>query len=123
MKDLYFAEEFIEPIIRGDKLITLRDYDPAKHSFRLGDIVRAVSYDSHDEISLLLEITEDTVIMPLTEVSDSVCQEDGFDNQQDMFEGMKKFYPDLELTSTIGIVRFRIATINGVPVVSLRELD
>ncbi len=46
------------------------------------------------------------VYMHLKFIPDTVAQDDGYENSEEMFEGLLKFYPDLTLEDEVTIIYF-----------------
>ena len=38
MKDLYFGKGFLELVLIGEKDVTIRKFDPARHTFEEGEL-------------------------------------------------------------------------------------
>ena len=107
-KDLKFAGERLQPVLDGTKQITIRHYDRAKHRFYKGEVVNAIFLTEPTPTIVPILITEDVHILSILGVPDSVAEEDGFKDWDDMFHSLRMYYPTLDTFSTVGVIRFRL---------------
>lgn len=108
LKELLFGEGFVEVLERGLKQITIcrgrRDFTP-------GEVVEAVCAEGD---RFLLTITSCEVYR-LSEVPREDVRDDGFRNIFALFVGLGNFYPDLEWTDEVSVIRFKVIARKGVP--------
>lgn len=90
------------PAVRdGGKRMTMRFNDPVQVGPAL------LVFESEDEISLPGRITS-TVAKPVGEVTDDEAREDGFGGAADVLPGLRDYYPGLQSSDEIVIVRFDV---------------
>ena len=118
MGRLIFGEGLMGPTLAGDKQITLRKYRAGSHDFVKGEIICG---EFKDGLNILLQITADTQKKPFNELTDQETQEDGFESVEDAFSGLNDYYPDLQKTDLLAIIRFEIVKVNGVFAVSINK--
>ena len=118
MKQLVFGAGLLEPSIAGEKKITLRKYRAGSHDFSRGEIVRGAFKDGVD---ILLTITADTEKKPFSALTDGEAQEDGFEGTDDAFCGLLDSYPEFKRSDTIAVIRFAVATVDGIPAIQYNE--
>lgn len=118
MKRLVFGEGLLSPTLSGDKQITLRKYRASSHDFTKDEVITG---EFKDGLNLLLQITADTEIKMFSELTDSEAQQDGFQNAEGAFNGLKEYYPDLQKSDMNATIRYEVLRVNGVPVVSFNK--
>jgi hypothetical protein len=112
-KTLLFGPGLLFPTLEGSKRVTIRRFRPEAHVFVEGEEFVGIFADGKD---VLLVATADTVVRTFAEITDSEAREDGYDDATAMFEGMKQYYPDLQLTDSVGIIRYRtVPNDHGLP--------
>jgi len=102
---LNFGEGLVWAVMYGDKRITLRRRRPEAHDFNQGDVVIGKFEEGHQ---LYLFITDDTEVTTFAELTDEVAREDGFNDADDALEKMIRYYPDLQPSDSLAIIRFQI---------------
>ena len=118
MKELVFGEGLLGATLSGEKQATIRRYRPEAHDFKKDEIVLGVFKDGW---SILLRITDDTVVKPLSKLSDEEARASGFKDARDARKGLKRWYPDLKRTDTAAVVRHEILKVDGVQVATLNQ--
>jgi len=118
MKELIFAEGLLAPVLNGGKLITIRKFRKEAHTLSKGEAFLGVFRDG---LNIVLVATAETEIMTFAELSDGQAREDGFKSARSAFFEMKKYYPDLKKTDTIGLIRFEIPKIEERPSVEYNQ--
>lgn len=119
MKRLVFGKGLLNPVLRGEKKITLRKYRPRAHDFYIREIICGEFLDGMD---ILLYIINNTKTKPFSELTNEEAKEDGYQNAEHAYNDLKiNFYPDLSQSDTLAIIRFEILEINDLPVVSLNK--
>lgn len=109
MRKLHFAPNLMEPVLDGDERITLRKYRPGAHDFKAGETVIA---QFGEDACFLLRILADTETCTLDRLPDDVMVHHGFENVEAAFGHLKGYYPDLQMTDTIGVIRFELLTVD-----------
>jgi cytidine deaminase len=90
------------PAVRdGSKRMTMRFNDPVQ----VGPALLVFEFD--DEVSLPGHITS-TVAKPVGTVTDDEAQKDGFAGASDVLPGLRDYYPGLQPSDEILIVRFEV---------------
>jgi len=83
----------------GSKFVTIRK---GHREVPLGlNVMESISGDDKEDIAVY-QVTHTYLNL----VPDEVCMDDGYEDNEDMYEGMKKFYPDLEPNEEITIIYF-----------------
>lgn len=108
MKRLKFAEGLLEPVLLGDKLVTLRKFRAEAHMFTRGETVIG-EFADFGGVLVLLEITANTEVLYGSAISNAAAKEDGFRDRAEMFTVMKTYYPDFGPDTPCAIVRFKKA--------------
>lgn len=117
-KRLNFSEGLMYPTILGKKQITLRKYRAGSHDFIKDEVVYG---EFKDGLNILLQITADTEKKLFSELTDKEAQEDGFDDANHAFEGLKNYYPDLQKSDILAIIRYQIVKVDSCPAVIANE--
>ena len=94
---LLIADDLMPLIKSGDKKITIRK---GRRDVELGKLL----FTSSDEIHTV-EVVE-VRYLRVAGVPEDICQADGFANWVDFYQGMKRFYPDLDVSEECTIVFF-----------------
>ena len=119
MKSLRFAEGMARSVIEGTKKITLRKYRFDMHSLAANEIFIGSFADGFD---FLLQATSATETKPFSELTDEEAQEDGYTDVEDALEDLKEFfYPELQPTDTLAIIRFEVLHLNSVPIIKFND--
>jgi len=100
MQTLKLADDLFPSLIEGNKRMTIRR---GYRDIRLGDLLFEGASD--DSLQKEVEVVEVTHIR-VAGVSDEECQNDGFNDWIDFYQGMKKYYPDLEVTEECTLIYF-----------------
>jgi cytidine deaminase len=88
------------PAVRdGSKRVTMRFKDPVQVGPAL------LVFQSDDEVCLSGRITS-TVAKPIDSITDEEAREDGFTSAADILPGLRDYYPNLQSSDEIVIVRF-----------------
>ena len=118
LKVVVFDEGLLTATLSGDKKITLRRYRPEAHDYRVGELFIGRFREGLD---ILLRATADTQVKKFEQLTDEEAQDDGFENAQDAFIGMGKYYTDLKTDEQLAILRYEIAKIDGYPAIKLNQ--
>ncbi len=94
---LLIADDLMPLIKSGKKKITIRK---GRRDVELGKLL----FTSSDEIQMV-EVVE-VRYLRVSGVSEEICKQDGFYGWVDFYEGMKRFYPDLDVSEECTIVFF-----------------
>jgi hypothetical protein len=111
-KTIIFGGGLLEPTLSGQKQITLRKYREEAHNLHEGEIFVGSFKEGLD---ILLQATADTEVKTFKELTDLEAQADGFSDAKEAFTGMQKYYPDLTPETKLGILRYEIVKVKGVP--------
>lgn len=97
---MQLADDLFESLRNGSKELTIRK---GRRDVKLGELVFEGAKDK-----LLLERVTVTEVryLKVVDVPEDALQADGFKDWTDFYEGMKKFYPDLDLTDECTIIFF-----------------
>lgn len=107
-RKLTFALQHADPIAEGTKKITIRKFDGDRHMFKKDEPMIAVfPVNAYAAKMGYLEVTADTEVLKARDVSESICQDDGFIDHEDMMNGMKNYYPDFNDDTEVAIIRFK----------------
>jgi hypothetical protein len=120
MKDLVFGEGHLIPTLIGEKVVTIRRFDPARHTFEKGEMIRGLF--PIEGVSLILQATEPTRRYPLKNIPEQDRIDDGFTSVNDTWKKMKAYYPDLTIETEMGVIRFGFPKIDGVPTVEIVDI-
>jgi len=97
---LLLSESLIDSAMNGEKTITIReghrDYKPGRVILACPDIY----WSKQVEVESVRHTT-------LDQVTEQEYIDDGFVSRTDLFEGLKSFYPELDLTSNVTVIRFK----------------
>ncbi len=119
MQILNFGKGHMLPTIAGTKKITLRKYNTIESlDFKKNEIIYG---EFQDGLTFLLHITADTEKKLFSDLTDKEAQEDNFANRQEAFNGLKLYYPNLQLSDIIAIIRYEILTLHNIPIVSTNK--
>lgn len=100
MQKLLLAEDVFDSLLRG-KSVTIRK---GRRDIQLGELL----FESTDmKRTAEVYVTRVTYI-ELARISDEDMHADGFSNHKEMYEMMKRFYPDLQPYDEVTIVEFEI---------------
>lgn len=103
MKKLLFGPGLLEPTFDGRKRITIRRYRQEAHDFQEGEYVLGV-FD--EGVTLLLRITNPTEVYVFSKVPEAHACMDGFEDRNDLFNGLKTYYADLKWSDEAGVIQF-----------------
>ena len=97
---LKLADDLFPSLEEGNKTMTIRR---GHRDIRLGDLLfEGVTDESLQKEVEVVEVTHIRVVG----VSDEECQSDGFNDWTDFYQGMKKYYPDLDVTEECTLIYF-----------------
>lgn len=99
MQTLKLADNLLIPLMKGEKKLTIRR---GRRDIQLGEL-KFETVSGNDEVEV--EVVEIRYIR-ISGVSDDICKEDGFDDWIDFYQGMKNYYPDLDVTEECTIIYF-----------------
>ena len=97
---LLLADDLFPSLEDGDKRITIRR---GYREIRLGKLTFEGAKDKG--LQCEVEVIEVTHVR-VSGVSDEECQADGFDNWVAFYQGMKKYYPDLDVSEECTLIYF-----------------
>jgi cytidine deaminase len=98
---LRFRASHLPAVRNGSKRVTMRFGDPVQVGPAL------LVFESDDEVSLPGRITS-TTAKRVDRITDDEAREDGFAGAADVLPGLLDYYPQLEPSSEIVIVRFEV---------------
>ena len=100
IQTLKLADDLFPSLKAGDKKLTIRK---GRRDVKLGKLLFEGAKDES-----LKEVVEAVEVryLRVSGVPDELCQEDGFDNWVDFYQGMKKYYPDLDVSEECTIIMF-----------------
>lgn len=118
MKRLIFGDGLMNPVLTGEKQITLRRYRAGSHDFVKGEVILG---EFKDGLTILLQITDDTKKKLFSKLTDREAREYGYKSAKDVFNGLRDYYSDLRKSDVLATIRFEIVKVNGEPAVSINE--
>lgn len=100
MQTLKLADDLFVPLREGNKELTIRR---GRRDIKLGKLLFEGAQDEtlQDEV----EVVEVRYVR-VSGVSEKLCKADGFNNWIDFYQGMKKYYPDLDVSEECTIIMF-----------------
>ena len=97
---LALADELFQPLRKGDKKLTIRR---GRRDIELGSLI----FEGINDKTLWEEVEVVEIrYQRVSGVSDELCISDGFKNWVDFYQGMKKYYPDLDVSEECTIIMF-----------------
>jgi hypothetical protein len=105
LKTLRFAEELTLSVIRGEKRITIRKLRMEAHMFEKGECAVA-QFGDEQNAGALIRMTARTLIFNVEMLPDEFAREDGHRDRKHAFEYLKRFYPDLDRSDQVAVIRF-----------------
>lgn len=101
VQELKLADDLFPGLISGDKRVTIRAGD---RDIKLGRLVFTSVDGGYDPVPV-----EVFTVMKcfMWAVTDEVAQVDGADTAEELLEGMKRFYPDLDWDSIVTVVFYK----------------
>lgn len=118
MKRLIFGEGLLGNVLAGDEETSLRKYREGSHDFKKGEFVKG---EFMDGVVIVLQITADTEKKRIADLTNEDLRGTLFEDAEDVFNGLKHWYSELTRKDLIGIIRFEIPKIEGIPIVALLE--
>ncbi len=115
MKRLVFGEGLMNPSLDGSKRFTVRKYREGAHDFKKDEIVIG---EFKDGLDILLRITRDTKIAIFKRLKSSGS---GYHFDDQYFEELKQYYPDLTWNTMGAVVFFEVLKVNAVPAVKINQ--
>ncbi|MFI5916263.1 ASCH domain-containing protein [Dactylosporangium sp. NPDC051541] len=101
MQRLRFRTAHLPAVRAGRKRVTMRFNDPVQVGPAL------LVFEADDEVSLPGRIIS-TVAKPIAGITDDEAREDGFPSAAAVLPGLRDYYPDLQASDEIVIVRFDV---------------
>lgn len=98
---LRFRATHLPAVRDGSKRVTMRFKDPVQVGPAL------LVFQSDDEVCLPGRITS-TVAKPIDSITDDEAREDGFTSAASILPGLRDYYPSLQASDEIVIVRFEV---------------
>lgn len=99
---LEMDESLMEAVHEGHKLVTIRE---GHRDYKNGD--RLLIVCTQDSFLPFRAVVTTVIHGTLGAVSESDRRSDMFDTVDDLLEGMRKFYPKIEKTSPVTVIRWR----------------
>lgn len=100
MQTLKLADDLFPAAKKGNKTVTIRR---GRREIQLGKLLFEGAQD--ESLQLEVEVVE-TRHLRISGVPDDVCKEDGFSDWVKFYEGMKHYYPDLDVSEECTIIFF-----------------
>jgi len=97
---LLLAESLVDMAMNGEKTITIRE---GHRDYKAGKVLLACPDIHWCMESEILDVRHTT----LNEVTEEEYIDDGFVSRTDMFEGLRNFYPDIDLSSTVTVIQLK----------------
>ncbi len=104
MERINFDEEFVEPIISGRKITTVRR---GIKSYPVGRVVELTAGGS----TFALARVKKVVVKRIKELNDEDARKDGFDSKDELLSALKKIYGDVKDNEFVTVVHFEILKI------------
>jgi cytidine deaminase len=101
LQRLRFRATHLPAVRDGSKRVTMRFRDPVQ----VGRALLVFEFD--DEVSMPGRITS-TVAKPIDGITDDEAREDGFASAADVLPGLRSYYPELQFSDEVVIVRFEV---------------
>jgi len=99
MDKINFDAEYVRPIIRGEKVTTIRK---GIKSYPVGRIVDlTVNYTPFARARV-----EKVVVKRVSELTDEDAKKDGFNSKDELIQALKKIYGDIKDSDFVTIVHF-----------------
>jgi len=99
---LEMDESFMEAVHEGHKLVTIRE---GHRDYKNGD--RLMILCAQDSFLPLRAVVTGVIHTTLGSVDESDRRSDMFDTVDDLLAGMRQFYPSIEKTSPVTVIRWR----------------
>ncbi len=101
MEKINFDAEYVRPIIRGEKVTTIRK---GIKSYPVGRIVDlTVNYTPFARAKV-----EKVVVKRVGELTDEDAKRDGFGSREELIRALKRIYGDIKDNDFVTIVHFKI---------------
>jgi len=101
MERINFDAEYVRPIIRGEKVTTIRK---GIKSYPVGRIVDlTVNYTPFARAKV-----EKVVVKRVGELTDEDAKRDGFESREELIRALKRIYGDIRDNDFVTIVHFKI---------------
>lgn len=93
----------MEAVRQGHKLVTIREN---KRDYQNGDKMMIV--DAEDMSAPVRVVVTAVTHTTLGQVEESVMRSDMFMDRDHMLQGMREFYPKIQFTSQVTVIRWRL---------------
>ncbi len=103
MQTMKLASDLMGHLRLGIKEMTIRK---GVRKITIGEDLTFINAEDPEDTHVVYVIGAE--LRQLRMVPDSVAQEDGFEHMPHLYEGLKKFYPDITLEDIVTIVRFTV---------------
>ena len=101
MERINFDAEYVRPIIRGEKVTTIRK---GIKSYPVGRIVDlTVNYTPFARAKV-----EKVVVKRVGELTDEDAKRDGFESREELIRALRRIYGDIKDNDFVTIVHFKI---------------
>ena len=101
MERINFDEEFVEPIMSGRKVTTVRR---GIKSYPVGRIVELTAGGN----TFALARVKKVVVKRVRELNDDDAKRDGFESRNDLLSALKKIYGDVRDSEFVTVVHFEV---------------
>lgn len=100
MQKLLLAEDVFDSLLKG-KSVTIRK---GKRDIQLSELLFESTEEKREAIVEVIRVE----YISLARISEKDLKADGFENHKEMYEVMKRFYPDIEPYDEVTIIEFII---------------
>ncbi len=101
MEKINFDEEFVEPIVSGRKVTTVRR---GIKSYPVGRVVELTAGGSTFAIARVKKV----VVKRVRELNDEDARRDGFESRNELLSALKKIYGDVKESEFVTVVHFEV---------------
>lgn len=101
LQTLKLTDELFVPLREGNKKLTIRK---GRRDIKLGELIFVGAKD--ETLWEGVEVVEVRYVR-VSNVSEKICKQDGFSDYVDFYRGMKKFYPDLDVSDECTVIIFK----------------
>ncbi len=101
MERINFDEEFVEPIVSGRKVTTVRR---GIKSYPVGRVVELTAGGN----TFALAKVKKVVVKRIKELSDEDARRDGFESRDELLSALKKIYGDVKENEFVTVVHFEV---------------
>lgn len=103
MKSLTFAKEYVEPVVDGEKYLTIR-YRPNGGELEAGDDVELFADDGEKFGEAYIE---DVIWMDQEAyISWNPDGHESYTSPEELYQALKQYYPDIDPDDTVKVIEF-----------------